>query len=470
MKHILIATCTAMFALVIAASAQNTTVNGAIKYQTIHGLGVNVNPHSWNVNPGSVKKVLDSLVTGMGSTSFRLMFDDTDWEGVNDNNDPNVYNWAYYDSIYTAPRFSGVWNTVEYLNSKGITDITLVPVGATPGWMGGTKLYPGIEAEYAETIASMVHYGQKRRSPAIEFAMISPINETGCWGIEAPDMTTNQLGSIFNSIATHLINDGLSNVTLIGPDDCYNSFNAHALISNATTMSKLTHFGGHQYGNGNSTVRSEELIYAVNKSDYPDRGVILTEINAICNGCDGGKYNADYGFTNYAGVAYKHVLQNLNVGVNGIQLWEGYDSRWHHHHPTRGLEWGMWGIFAVNDTTRPDVFTARPHYYVFKQLYNFVKPGFKRIDISTTLSDMTISAFQDPKSGTVVVTGKNDSNKPQTIKGSLKNLSTEKKLKYYFTDAKHNFSIGHPPKIDMGHSESPCFVRFLSCSQIGKLF
>ena len=72
--------------------AQNTTVNVAKTYQTIHGLGVNINPQSWNVNPEAVKKVLDSLVTGLGCTSFRLMYDDCDWEYVNDNNDPNVYN------------------------------------------------------------------------------------------------------------------------------------------------------------------------------------------------------------------------------------------------------------------------------------------------------------------------------------------------------------------------------------------
>lgn len=445
MKNGLQSTCMILFLVVSGSNAQNTTINGATKYQTIHSLGVNINPHSWNINPASVKKVLDSLITGMGCTSFRLMFDDTDWESVNDNNDPNLYNWTYYDSVYSAPRFTGIWNTIEYLNSRGITNITLCPVGATPGWMGGTKLLPEIEAEYAETIASMVFYGQKRRSPAIHFNMLSPINETGCWGIEAPEMTSNQLGTIFSHIATHLINDGITEVTLVGPDDCYNSFNAHELINSPVTMSKLTHFGGHQYGN--STSRSEELIYAIKNSAFPDRGVIMSEVNAICNGCDGGKYNSDYGFNNYAGPAYKYVLQHLNVGVNGIQLWEGYDSRWHHHHPTRGLEWGMWGIFAVNDTTRPDVFTKRAHYYVFKQLYHFVKPGFKRMAISTTLSEMTLSAFHDPLNGTIVITGKNDSDKPQTIQGILKNLSAEAKLKFYYTDTSHNFSRGEDVRV-----------------------
>src|ERR1035438_10530311 len=172
MKNILFVACTVIFVFINVATAQNTTVNGAQKYQTIHGLGVNINPQSWNVNPDSVKKVIDSLVMGMGCTSFRLMFDDCDWESVNDNNDPNSYNWTFYDSIYSAPRFTCVWNTVQYLNSKGITDITLSPDGAAPRWMGGTKLNAGAEAEYAETIASMVYFGIKRRSPSIHFNMI----------------------------------------------------------------------------------------------------------------------------------------------------------------------------------------------------------------------------------------------------------------------------------------------------------
>ena len=180
MKNILFSAFTVIFLFANAAIAQNTTINGAMKYQTIHGLGVNINPQSWNVNPESVKKVLDSLVTGMGCTSFRLMYDDCDWEAVNDNNDPDSYNWNYYDSIYSLPRFTCVWNTVQYLNSKGITDITLSPDGAAPGWMGGTKLSAGSEAEYAEMMASMVYYGIKRRSPAIHFSLLSPINETTC--------------------------------------------------------------------------------------------------------------------------------------------------------------------------------------------------------------------------------------------------------------------------------------------------
>jgi hypothetical protein len=34
------------------------------------------------------------MITEMVFKSFRLMFDDFDWEAGNDNNDPDSYNWT----------------------------------------------------------------------------------------------------------------------------------------------------------------------------------------------------------------------------------------------------------------------------------------------------------------------------------------------------------------------------------------
>lgn len=436
MRKILNATCVAMFLFITFTSAQNTTVNGALTYQTIHGLGVNINPQSWNVNPDSVKKVIDSLITGLGCTSFRLMYDDCDWEFTNDNNDPKVYNWTYYDSVYSLPRFTGVWNTIEYLNRRGITDITLSPDGAAPGWMGGTKLKMGSEAEYAEMMSSMVNYGLRRRKPAIHFIMLSPINETTCGGDEGTLMTPAQLGSVFTDIAEHLITDKLTELSLIGPDDCGGwASSYHAMVSSPVAMSKIIRFGQHDYGNNTKKIR--DLIDSIKHSPYPDREAIMTEANAACIGCDGGAYNKSYGFNEYAGPAYKYILQHLNAGANGLQIWEGYDSRY--HHPNRTLTWSMWGIYAVNDTLHPDVYTVRPHFYTFKQLFRFVKPGFKRMNISTSLSAMTVSAYYDPANKHIVITGKNDSDKAQELKVVLQNLGVISSLKYYYTDETHHF-------------------------------
>ena len=55
---------------------------------------------------------------------------------------------------------------------------------------------------------------------------------------------------------------------------------------------------------------------------------------------------------------------------------------------------------------------------------------------------MTVSAFLNPNDGSIVITGKNDSKNAQSIDGILTNLSKISKLKYYYTDAFHNFSTG----------------------------
>jgi hypothetical protein len=446
MKGFLMVSCSVLLIGIHTANAQNTIVNGAIKYQTIHGLGVNINPQSWNVNPDSVKKVIDSLVRGLGATSFRLMFDDCDWEPVNDNSDPDLYNWKYYDSIYSAPRFTCVWNTIEYLNRLGISDITLSPDGAAPAWMGITKLKAGMEAEYAETISSMVYYGLRRRTPAIHFIMISPINETTCGGGEGVLTTPEQFGKIYSDVAKHLIHDKLTTLTIIGPDDCGGwAASYHAMVSSPIAMSKIIRFGQHDYGDGTTKIR--DMIDSIKHSAYPNREAIMTEANAHCEGCDGGSYNASYNFNEYAGPAYKFILQHLNAGTNGVQIWEGYDSRY--HHPNRTLTWSMWGIYAVNDTLHPDVYTPRPHYYTFKQLFRFVKPGFKRIDISTSLKKMTVSAYYNPVNGAVVITGKNDSDQAQDLSGILKNLTASSSLSYFYTDESHHFLRG--PDVQVTH-------------------
>ena len=58
MKKILFIAFAVIIVFANTLMAQNTIVDGARKYQTIHGLGVNINPQSWNVNPEAVKKVI----------------------------------------------------------------------------------------------------------------------------------------------------------------------------------------------------------------------------------------------------------------------------------------------------------------------------------------------------------------------------------------------------------------------------
>jgi hypothetical protein len=258
--------------------------------------------------------------------------------------------------------------------------------------------------------------------------------------------TPDQFGRIYTDIAAYLTRDHLNEISIIGPDDCGGWANSyHAMVSSPVAMTKILRFGQHDYGDG--TKKIKDLIDSIKHSPYPDREAIMTEANAPCVGCDGGSYNKSYGFNYYAGPAYKDILQHLNAGANGVLIWEGYDSRY--HHPNRTLTWSMWGIFSIDDTLHPDVYRPRPHFYTFKQLFRFVKPGFQRIDISSGLEKITLSAYTDPVKKNFVITGKNESSSMQKINGMLKGLPSVSTLSLYYTDEDHHFFRG--PDIPVDH-------------------
>ena len=101
-------------------------IDGSKQFQKMDGFGVNINTTWWldgeYKNTDAVKPAIDLLCDELRATIFRAVIEEIDWETTNDNNDPNTFNWNYYDSIFTSKRFQGVWNTLSYLNKKGITN------------------------------------------------------------------------------------------------------------------------------------------------------------------------------------------------------------------------------------------------------------------------------------------------------------------------------------------------------------
>src|SRR6185503_2700239 len=109
-----------LFALGLPARADTMTINASHMNQVIEGFGANINFRSWTNN--DLKPVLDGLIDQAGLTLFRVTFDRADWEGTNDNSDPNVMNWTYYNALYSSARFQPLWGLLGYLNQKGISN------------------------------------------------------------------------------------------------------------------------------------------------------------------------------------------------------------------------------------------------------------------------------------------------------------------------------------------------------------
>src|SRR4029450_13074341 len=109
--------------------------------------------------------------------------DTADWEATNDNSDPNAFNWTYYNTVYTSPKFEELWSTISYLNQKGINSRLMLSImGPTPNWMGGSVIDPAAEDEWVEMIASLVSYGLTSRG--VKIGLLAPMNEPDWDGIE----------------------------------------------------------------------------------------------------------------------------------------------------------------------------------------------------------------------------------------------------------------------------------------------
>ena len=234
-----------------AQSSITVSIDGARRYQTIDGFGVSANSASWN--NGELKPAIDLLVDQLGATLWRVVIDNGDWEAVNDNSDPNVFNWTYYNSVYTSPRLEKLWGTIAYLNQKGITDGVMIDVmGPVASWLGGSQITPAAEDEWVEMIASLVYYG--RVSRGLQFGTLAPTNEQDWDGIEGPQISPTQYVRLLRKLALKLDSLGLNSLRLIGPDNGFIDPGVSTwmpqMMTDSVVMGKVDHFAFHDYAGG----------------------------------------------------------------------------------------------------------------------------------------------------------------------------------------------------------------------------
>jgi hypothetical protein len=115
-------------------------IDGAREFQRMDGFGVNANTRSWIGD--DLKPAVDLLLDSMHASIWRVITETVEkWEDVNDNADPNNFNWDYYDRLYETPKFQRAWGLMKYLNDRGITDnLMLNFMGPIPLLMGGEKV------------------------------------------------------------------------------------------------------------------------------------------------------------------------------------------------------------------------------------------------------------------------------------------------------------------------------------------
>jgi O-glycosyl hydrolase len=428
-------------------------IDGAKKHQTMDGFGVNVNTAWWyNGEYGDTKVVqpaIDLLVDSLGATIYRAVIEELDWEAVNDDNDPNHFNWDYYNSVFSNKRFEGVWNTLRYLNKKGITkSLVLSFMGAPPSsapmttldmkksWMGNTlyNIDPSKEDELVESIAALLYYA--RNTAKVKFTLVSPMNETDIDSdtknakhpngiVEGPDMPDAvQFTRVIKKLAEKLDAMGMSDIRFVTPDAGGNKLFGACLdeiVKDQYLMGKIACWGVHQYGDDSRNYQKN-----VNKATNPNKSFWVTETAGIKNmlGILGGDSKAPIFWDGFDCV-YQHGRRNGygDIGPND------YLFGWKDGKPL--IEY-----IASTKSWKP-----RKQFYEHEQLMRFIKPGAVRIEATNSDKNLVVHAFNN-SNGELVIVGRNNGNSTVKINGTLSNIPEMLKFKVFQTNETQNIKQG----------------------------
>ncbi len=405
-----------------ASHAAPLTVNAAQRFQKMAGIGSNVNVNSWN--GGALKPALDALVDQAGEPVLRVVRDPMNWvASESDIAKLHALDPATLTRIYEAPKMQDIWNTIGYLNQKGLggSQLILNFMGWTPTWLGGSGAYgspsyitAGKEPAFATMVASAVYYGRKVKG--LDFGLLAPMNEEDWDAKEGPQVPVAQYVTVLKAVIAELNAMGLADVRLVGPDTAsFPGSYISAMMADATVAGRVDHLSFHTYGS--STFPG---------TAYAGKDYWLTETAQWCSTCDqnGVPAQGEWGF---ARETCDFFLDDVANGFTAVLVWEAFDGFYYHHNSD-----SSWGL--LSNKTVP-LYSPRKRFYALAQLSAFIRPGTTRVALSTPAGVKAV-AFYDTSKGQLAIVGHNTSGAAVTLNGQLNNVPVAlSALALYQTDS-----------------------------------
>ena len=395
---------TAAFAQPREANAR-ISINPSQEYQRIQGFGINYTGPYFRDDQ---KAMFDRLIDDLGVTMFRVVpyLVYSNWEETNDNDDPNVMNWEYYNDRYSTPVFEATWNGLRYLNSKGIRPVIAL-MGPVPGWMTDDKVSPpqhvvcqknvpaGLQGhlshtmydEFAEEVVSLAEYA--RSQAHVEFDYFSPFNESDCYPPEGPRIDPDEAPKVLDAVARRLRKEGMGDIRLTVADNAVitNDYTT-PILKDQELMQQVGAFTFHTY-NENSVGPQVEGIQA---SKYPLVPIWLTEYGDLS---DLNK-TFENQWKQFSLAANRRALTALNQGASAVFYFDAFDD-----YEECAKRLCYYGLFRSGS----HVYSAKKSYFATRQLYHFVRPGWRRIAATTDATGLTVSAFRGPSAASLVIVG-----------------------------------------------------------------
>jgi hypothetical protein len=424
-------------------------LNLAKSISKVDGFGVNITPAQWN--NGKLKPVIDMLVDDLGATLFR--FDCTgqaDWLDPAKRQSNGTWPESYLDSVYNSRVFSDAWETFRYLNHKGIQPFFNVSGCIYPamGRSNDTHHLEDFEG-YAEMVVTMLHWA--RNQEHLNFNLLAPFNENNYGYPEGALIDATEMVDVVHAIIRKLKYYKLNDIQLVLMDATYPDLNTLALhlADNSLAMSgKVKAFSVHTYVNGDPC---DLQSLCRSKSDF----ALFTGMIRDSPFKDQSSWLSEYGDLDETGeIEYQvawlstlRLMKRLSDGFNAALVWDAFDN--YHEHNAVWTHYGLLKTDTVNWT-----YTPKKRYFAAKQVYRFIKTGWKMAEIITPQPidcHIRILAFVSPDGDdyTMVIMNGIESDVDLSINiNDLDNAALSKTFHHFVTDKTDNCSRKKDPSIN----------------------
>jgi hypothetical protein len=353
-----------------APLSKKVQVNFKQSLSTVDGFGVNITPAQWH--DGKLKPVIDLLVDDLGATLYR--FDCTglaNWLDPGKRQSDGLWSESYLESVYRSKVFTDAWATFRYMNSKGIEPFFNVSGRIHPG-LGKTDDPTRLSDfdGYAEMVVTMVKWARDKEN--LKFTLLAPFNETDMGFPEGPKIDGSDMLITTRAIIKKLVAYGLADIKLIAIDDTHPGLNRlEAVISDSTLAKSIYAFATHTYGDGDigDGVEGDFVRFskAIKNSPFKNSSVWLTEYGDLDQT---GEIEYEFAWR-----STRRLMKRLNNGFNAALAWDAFDN--FHEHDTI---WATYGLLKTD--TASWTYKPKKRYYAAKQVYHFVKPGWKMVEVA----------------------------------------------------------------------------------------
>ena len=339
------------------------------------------------------------------------------------------------------------------MNHKGIEPFFNVSGRINPGLGKSGKEWNTLADfdGYAEMVVSMLHWA--RYQEHLKFNLLAPFNENNYGYPEGSLIDGPEMVKVTQAIIHKLIDYKLNDIQLILMDATYPDLNllARHLADTTLAMSgKVRAYAAHCYVNGDPC---DLQSLCKSKSDY----ALFTEMVSDSHIQGISSWLSEYGDLDRSGeieyeVAWNSTLRlmkRLSDGFNAALVWDAFDN--FHQHNNAWTEYGLLKTDTINWTYIP-----KKRYYAAKQVYRFVKPGWKMVEIITPQPidcHIRILVFVSPDGNdyTMVVMNRIESDVDLSINlNDVGNVTLSKTVHHFVTDKTDNCSSKKDPSVS-GH-------------------